>query len=353
MTRCAAFLLLALVAARSPGAEEGVPALPELMTPEAAAAIERGVSFLARSQRADGAWDSEGGFGSYPMAMTSLAGMALLAHGSTPTKGPEAENVRRAVEWILRNQGPTGLYASLQENREMRSMYGHGFAMLFLAQVYGLEGDTELARRIQRSLAQAVQLSTRAQSMRGGWNYNPDARADEGSVTVTQVHALRAVANVGIRVPKQVLDNAVAYVEGSQNEDGGISYQRGQRGSRPAISAAGLTCLLYAGRYDGRATQRVLDFCMATFVRGGRGGNLQASVQAAGHYFYTQYYLAQGMWLAGDRYWREYFPAARDDLVRMQQGDGGWRGEGGVVYGTSLSLIVLELPFRYLPIYQR
>ena len=79
--------------------------------------------------------------------MTSLAGLALLANGSSCYAGPHAEHVRAAVEYLLRHADPdTGLIGSSAAGRPM---FGHGFAMLFLAQVYGSEGQTALARRIR------------------------------------------------------------------------------------------------------------------------------------------------------------------------------------------------------------
>ena len=43
-------------------------------------------------------------------------------------------------------------------------------------------------------LVKAVALTGRAQSTDGGWIYRPDTGGDEGSVTITQVQALRAAA---------------------------------------------------------------------------------------------------------------------------------------------------------------
>ena len=47
--------------------------------------------------------------------------------------------------------------------------------------------------------------------------------ADEGSVTVTQVQALRAAKNAGIAVPKIIIDKAMKYLEMSTTDGGGVS----------------------------------------------------------------------------------------------------------------------------------
>ena len=38
----------------------------------------------------------------------------------------------------------------------------------------------------------------------------------------------------------------------------------------------------------------------------------------------------------------------------MQQPDGSWMGDGiGQVYGTAIATIILQLPYKYLPVFQR
>lgn len=126
--------LMSAPVARTRAAPPG-PTLPHLMTPEIVKAIDRGLAFLAKAQQADGQVPSSGNVGSYPAVMTSLTGLAFLANGSTPEEGPYANHVKKAMLYVLRvaDMGKTdGLIAG--PGSESRSMYGHGFSMLFLAQ---------------------------------------------------------------------------------------------------------------------------------------------------------------------------------------------------------------------------
>ena len=184
-----------------------VLAEPREVTPATRSAIERGTRFLVSTQNRDGSWRTSGSTGSYPVAMTSLAGLALLAGGNTPTQGPYARNVSSALTFVLKSARRDGLIAQLEE--ESHCMHGHGFAMLFLAQCYGMEEDPRRQAEVRLVLQRAIQLTARSQSVAGGWLYTPDAGGDEGSVTVTQVQALRACRNVGLAVPKRVVDNAM------------------------------------------------------------------------------------------------------------------------------------------------
>ena len=73
-----------------------------------------------------------------------------------------------------------------------------------------------------------------------------------------------------------------------------------------------------------------------------------------GHDFYMNLYAAQAFYQAGDKYWDEYFPPTRDELVKIQKPDGSWNADGiGPVFDTSVALIMLQLPYKFLPIYQR
>lgn len=343
MRVCALLLLGGLLAGASRGQDSAVPTLPPGVTTDTMRAIERGLEFLAREQNKDGSWRSAGGFGTYPVVMSSLGGLALVAGGSTPERGPYAKHVRRAVNFCLSQQQPNGLFAAPAE--EQRSMYGHGFAMLFLSQAYGMEEDLERQRRIRVALERGIVLTSKSQSNDGGWLYTPDSNGDEGSVTVTQVQALRGCRNAGILVPKETIDKAIKYIERSQNPDGGISYSVRSRGSRPAITAAACAVLYNAGQYDSPMATKAFEYAWK---------HCKPTVSNDGHYFYTQLYMSQASWQKGDKVWGEYYPAIQRVLLRTQQGNGSWNGDGvGLVYGTSLALLMLQIPFNHLPILSR
>jgi len=343
--------------------------LPDMMTAETAKAIDKGLKYLQRTQRrGDGSWTNTGGYGgyNYPAVMTSLAGLALMASGSTPETGPYAKEVKKAMLYILRlaeARGKDPQWAGLicTPSGESRSMYGHGFSMLFLATCYGVERNTDFGERLRKVLDRAVQLTAKSQSdlgaanrHAGGWIYTPSQKADEGSVTVTQLQALRACRNVGIKVPRSTIERAVAYLKHCQQADGGICYSARSRGSsRPAISAAAIACFYAAGVYDRQsggsgAEAKMVDKLVAYCNRSVRVS------QSNGHYFYTHFYMAQGLYQRGGPDWKKYFPQIRDRLVKTQSVDGSWMGDSvGTTYGTAIATIILQLPYGYLPFCQR
>jgi squalene cyclase len=336
-----ALALSAAIPARAQDA--ALPTYPPGVTRDTQAAIDKALSYLAREQNKDGSWRTGGGYGNYPVTMTALAGLALMGGGSTPVRGPYAKNVRRAVGFCLANAQPNGLITAPVE--ESRSMYGHGFSMLFLAQAYGMEEDKDRQAKIRVVLDAAIKLTARSQSREGGWLYTPDSQGDEGSVTVTQIQALRACRNAGLHVPKKTIDQAISYIEKSQNPDGGISYSVQARGSRPAISAAACAVLYNAGSYDSKTAHKAWDYAWIHCKPNGSGN---------GHYFYTQLYMSQAAWQKGDKVWGEYYRSIQTVLLRQQQGNGSWQGDSvGLVYGTSIALLIPQLPYNHLPILSR
>lgn len=320
--------------------------LPPGITPSAKQAIDRGLAYLARTQDRQGSWSNRGGFGEYPVAMTALAGVALLMDGNTTTQGRYAPQVDRATNFLLRSTTSSGLIARGTE--DARPMYGHGFAMLFLGELQGMTDDAHRAEEIQHVLAAAAQLTARAQSRLGGWIYTPDARGDEGSVTITQLQALRSARNAGVAVPKAVIDQALEYLAVSQNSDGGIRYTAGNSGaSRVPITAAAVCCWYNAGDYTNPRAKQALEYCKR-FMR--------PLAPLGGHDFYAHLYYAQALYIGRDALWDEYFAKRRDFFLSpgRQQADGSWLGDGvGDIYGTAIALIVLQLPYNYLPIMQR
>lgn len=119
-------------------------------------------------------------------------------------------------------------------------------------------------------------------------------------------------------------------------------------GPRLSISAAAVATLYNAGEYDAPIAKKCLDYVWGQFA-------LTKDFNKDGHGFYCQLYASQAFYLSGDEYWDQYYPNTRDQLIAMQdKSDGSWNGDGiGKTYGTAIALIILQLPYRFLPVYQR
>jgi len=303
------------------------------------AAIARGLAFLGKRQNEDGSFGTNDFRGN--VAICALGGMAFLANGSMPDRGPHGEHLSRCVNFIVHHAQESGFICA-RDGASRGPMYGHGFATLFLAEVLGMSRNDE----VRVALTNAVRLIGDVQNHEGGWRYDPRRHDADISVTVCQVMALRAARNAGIFVPNETVEQAVAYVRRCQNSDGGFSYQAADRDDSDfPRSAAALVALFSAGIYEGDEIRQCLDFLMQFPPR--------AHDSTQQYYYYGHYYAVQAMWQAGGKYWRTWYPAIRDVLLDQQRQDGAWYDTINPEYGTSMAVLTLHMPSSYLPIFQR
>jgi hypothetical protein len=341
--------------------------------------IERGLKWLVKQQQRDGHFGANGD--QFPVTMTSLAGMAFLMEGSTLRDGKYKDQLTKITDWLMDRSMKDGARNGLIGNPDHpseagRYMYGHGFAMLFLACVYGEEEDRERRDRLKDILTRAVVYCGKAQSSYGGWYYTAkgdnNQDQDEGSVTATQVQGLRACRNAGIAVPKKIIEMAQDYLKKSTTQRGGVIYSLGRGnfaplgGERPALTAAAIATAFNSGEYKNPLVKKWFEYCQTALP-------LNNPAIQRGHDEYTHYYYAQALYMLGDDGWEKlvghqvpvdqritwtaYRKNYVEHLYNSQNEDGSWNSGGGfsvgTVYSTSIYLCILQLEKAVLPIYQR
>ncbi len=336
------------------------------------ASVAKGLDWLAREQNTKGFWEGlvgtkrrESYRGSRPiqeqrragtghLGVTALCGMAFLSGGHLPGRGKYGEVVKKAVTAVLYCIQESGLITVAGSR-----MYSHAFATLFLAEVYGMSLD----KSIKSGLERATHMIVDCQNPGGGWRYTPFTRELDLSVTVCQLQALRAARNIGIRIPKSVIDNAVAYVRRCRITSGYATgryyYSTGRRNRRKqdhySIQAAAVTSLVSAGVYDRELIEPVMEFLEEEMPR--------LAEEYPHHYFfwYGNYYASQAFFHAdrafGSRRFQRYYNEISRHLIGDQEPDGRWLNseyEGpGDAFGTAVACIILQIPNQYLPIFQR
>jgi len=307
------------------------------------AATKKGLGWLVKQQSRSGGWANK----SYPVAVSALAGTALICSGSTTTQGPYAKHIRSTVDYLHSRAQSNGLIGD--PKRDSRYTYGHGFAMLFLSQVLGEEEDIDRRSELIEMLKRAVTFSVNAQTKAGGWGYvsSKSSTFDEGSTTITQVQGLRGCRNAGLMVPKKAIESAKKYIYDCQNTDGGISYSFKSRGSsRPAITAAALAALYNAGDYKSDKIPPMWDYCKARLHK--------MNERSYGHWHYTYLYYSQVVYRQGPTEWEPYRDKLYKRLASEQQASGSWKATTvGESFSTAMNLIMLQLDNGFLPIYQR
>jgi len=309
--------------------------------------VRQGLDYLVSQQNRQGYWIANEG--QFRVAMTALAGTALLAEGSTATTGRYARAISNATDYLTSMSRSNGLIGFRDD---YHYTYGHGFAMLFLSQVFGEEEDLNRREQIRDVLTRAVQFSADAQTSRGGWGYvsaKEGGGFDEGSTCITQVQGLRACRNAGIPVSVEIIDRAKKYIADCTTSQGGVQYSINGGGERPAITAAALAALFNAGEYDTELTRKMRAFCDNTIWP-----KRPVSSQRVAHWHYTHFYYSQVIYRQGGQRWQNYRQQMNEELARSIQPGGYWADSViGHVYVTAINCIILQLEKGYLPIYQR
>jgi hypothetical protein len=326
-----------------------------MITPAAQDSIDNGLAYLARQQNEDGSFGAGHNRGN--IAYTSIAGLAFMAGGNQPGRGKYGKEVRKALDNVISLEDKTIRgYLHNPFSNIHGPMYGHGFAMLFLAEAHGMVNDPLLRERLRGCLSRAVKLTIDCQNHQGGWRYHPRPDDADISATICQIMALRSARNAGFTVPKSVADKCIKYVKSCQDPaSGGFRYQPQSGHPGFARTAAGIDALYSSGLYEAKELEQALNY-LKKFKpgSGNAGGGIFGNLETQVHYHYGHYYAAQAMWIAGGEYWKEWFPAIRNELISTQRNDGSWASnQFSPEYATAMSLIILQIPNRYLPILQR
>jgi hypothetical protein len=296
----------------------------------AAAAVQRGLAFLAARQHDDGSFGADVYRGH--VAVTAFVGRAIMASGSKPGEGPYGAHLSKILAYLLGRVQASGLITS-KDADEPAPMYGHAFALMFLAECQKAVPQDETKEKIER----AVKLIVKTQNKEGGWRYLPKRDDADLSVTVTQLMALAAVRDAGLGVPKETIERAIEYVKKSQNSDGGFRYQLTEEGTSGfARSAAALTALYCGGvGGDGEEVRKGCQY-VAKFPAAKTVGQPEV------FYFYGHYYAAQVMSHAPAADWDHWYASVSDRLVEQQKKDGSWHDSASVELGTAMACLTLQ-----------
>ena len=325
---------LPLAQAQEPAQAVGVARL----TPEVRTSIRRGLEYLAKDgvQNPNGSWGGSGNV----VAETSVGLMAFMLKGYVPGRGNYGRIMDKAISFLINKGREQRGFLGTPSNHA--GMYEHGLAVLALSEAWGQSKNP----RLKTTLRRAVDIILRAQNSEGGWRYNPEPSDADLSMTVMHLVALTSAREAGISVPDVTIEKATKYVLSCQDEtSGGFRYQPGGGEAGFARTAAGVMSLIMCGQRRHKATQRGLAFLKAYPER--------KFAKNYPRFHYSHYYAVQAMYQAGETDFQAWYPKISATILSKQEQDGSWNGAHGKVYGTGFSILILGVPYRYLPIYQR
>ncbi|MGA2621290.1 MAG: hypothetical protein ABSF26_27005 [Thermoguttaceae bacterium] len=340
-------------------------------------AIELGLDFFARVQFPDGHWSLDSlpeGLASPSAALgqmradTAASGLVLLGYlgaGYTHQDEKHRDVVRRGVQWLVKRQKADGdLFVG---GSPATRFYSHGIAAMALCEAYGMTQDPELREPAQKAIDYIVSTQD---PRRGGWRYEPGQDSDT-SVTGWQLLALKSAQMAGLTVPDETFRKIAGWLDRAQGpaKDGRYVYnpwnqdtaeERGGRLPSPAMTAEAMLMRMYLGqRRDNPQLLEGAEFLKANLPQVG------TREQPLRNCYYW-YYATQAMFEMQGEYWKTWNDQMGPLAKAGQAQDGNWKGSwhpleplpdrwgpaAGRIYVTALHLLMLEVYYRHLPLFQ-
>lgn len=316
-------------------------------------AVMEGLRWLMRVQKSNGSWSLKGPYQGgtvgrdNPQAATAMSLLAFQGHGHThqsPRSDPFSQPVRKGWNWLLSTQHKDGHF--FDDAVGDARLYTHAMCTIAICELYGMTGDNDLRKPAQKAIDYAVAIQTSD----GGWRYEP-GRGSDLSVTGWFAMALQSARMAGIEVPSSTFDRLSEYLDSVQKDYGSQYSYRPNEGARLSMTAEGLLCRQYLGWE--RNDERLLN-----------GANLliQNLPDWEEQNVYYWYYATQVLHHMDGELWKTWNDVMRELLPKHQRKHGGergswnperdrWGASGGRLYTTCLSIYILEVYYRHMPLY--
>ncbi|HET6328252.1 MAG TPA: prenyltransferase/squalene oxidase repeat-containing protein [Planctomycetaceae bacterium] len=328
--------------------------------------VEASLRWLARMQSPKGNWDAKAfGAGQVKIdengvdrdyagrdadsGVTALAVLAFLGAGYTHEEGKYADNVDRALRWLISQQKSDGNLGGDAGHFAMN--YCHGIATYALAEAYGMQNDPTSNTMLREPLLRGVRYVLQNQNPDGGWRYLKGQKSDI-SMSGWHLMALKSAEIAGVNIPRSAKAEVVAFLKArSLGTYGGLAGYREDLPPSASMTAEAMFCKQMLGmRRDNAASREAADYLLARLPRR----------ESFNEYYW--YYGTLAMYQFGGDGWNSWNAAIRDLLIAEQRTDGDYAGSwdplgpwaqyGGRIYSTALSTLCLEVYYRFLPLYQ-
>ncbi len=314
-------------------------------------AVQLGLDWLRRRQTKDGGWKLASGYKNHGsqenrVAATAMALLAFQGAGNTHQEGDHVEPVKRGWAFLLKQQKDDGYFH--YPGAQHHQLYAHAQATIALCEIYGMTKDPNIRKPAQR----ALDYCYRIQSPEGGWRYVPYKDADM-SVTGWFVMAMQSGRMAGLDCQSPAEDLVCKYIDSVQT-DGGAQYGY-QSGSGPSIplTAEALLCRQYLGwQRDDERLQRGVKILLDNPIK----------MAARDRNVYYWYYATQVCHHMDGDEWDQWNRDLRSKIPNSQEREGPeagswspvgdrWGNQVGRLYTTCMSIYLLEVYYRHLPIY--
>lgn len=320
---------------------------------------ETGAWTLSHSLICQGQCDHPGRRPASLNAATGLALMCFLGAGQTHLEGEYKDTVFKGLSFLIQSMRVQGEFGSWYRGdghgQGLDDMYAHGIAAIAMCEAYGMTHDERLLEAAQLS----INYMTYAQNPNtGGWHYSPfplGSLPGDTSVVGWQMMAIKSAAMAGLNYDIETVRKANFFLDSMMVPSGfGYHYSMDSKVKSPleyraAMTACGVLCRMYAGWSKDEPTIKA---AVEKFKNDGPSPTDS----------YYNYYATQVMKQYGGPEWDSWNNRMRDLLLSSQvqsgHGAGSWyvdeglsSEQGGRLYVTCMKTMMLEVYYRYMPLY--
>ena len=355
--------------------------------------ISRGMSWIAEAQAPNGGW----GAGTHSRqdirdphavqtdpATTALVGMALLRNGTTPTKGNYADNLKKALEYLLQaveNTPEEARFITQVTNTQPQMKLGRNIDAILTSQFFSnmlhiTKENSAAKQRIQKALNKCIGKIQQSQDKDGSWK-------DGGWAPVLQSalanNALEDAKNAGAKVDDDVLDRSRQYQKSNYDTK-----------TNSAVTGKAAGVVLYSMSSSARGSAKEAQLAEETIAKAKREGKLDKNAQVTrenlekagmstteaevvvtgygvrkaaaqraqdenvlkgfgnngGEEFVSFLMTGESLIISGDNSWKSWFEKTTGRLMQIQLNDGSWQGHHCItspVFCTATCLLILSI----------
>ena len=335
--RCFYFACLLVFTATSVQAQDIDPAAVKQ-------AIDRGIAYLKRQQKADGSWTQEGH--DERCGSTAIAVIAMRSCGISPND----ESIQRAMRYLRAFPG--------EQSGRIYSLALQTIAFCVVDPVRDLALIRQNVALLERQQSKATNEHN------GGWRYTPTGDSDL-SCSQFAILALYEAERVGVRVGDPTWRAALRYWKDTQNGDGGWGYTpqgaRGSSRSSGSMTTAGIASLIISAGVTERGGATVQGDRIICFQRPDSESSRQieqginwltnnfsvnTNPNLGSYLLYYLYALERVGRMTNQRFIgrHDWYRAGTEKILALQDsmGRGYWNAGGSVISDTSFALLFLS-----------
>lgn len=355
--------------------------------------IDEALAWMSMAQHKDGGW----GAGSHSRqgvmdphavqadpATTSMVGMALLRNGSTLSKGEYSGQLRKAAEFILaqvEKSGKNSLNITELTGTQIQSKLGQNIDVVLASQFLTnlkekLPTDHELSQRINKALDVCVSKIQKGQMADGSTQGAGWAGVLQSSLAS---NALEAAEYAGADVDIKKLDQARQYQKDNFDEKtGNVNTDKGAGIVLYSVSGSARSSAKEARKVKEELAKngklkdleeneqitvddlRDIGYSEDEAIKSATAYNVYESAKQTaqradvmsgfgnngGEEFLSFLQTGEGLVIAKDDSWRNWYNDISGKMVRIQNQDGSWNGHHCItspVFCTATCLLILSI----------